>query len=347
MRGGEVVLDHLLQIFPSADLFTLFYSKGKLNARIENRKIFTAFTDRLPFKKKYYRSYLPFFPMAIESFDLRGYDLVFSSSHCVAKGIIPPPLAPHISYIHSPMRYVWDMYYEYFPQSSGLKPFLLHYFSHKLRQWDSVSSNRVDEFIANSHFVAQRIKKYYRRDSKVIHPPCLSASHKIPKTEKKDFYLVVSAFAPYKRIDLVIEAFRKNGRKLVLVGGGQREAKLVRNLPSNIEWKQGISREEVQNLYKSAKGFVFPGLEDFGITPVEAQSYGTPVIAYGKGGALETVIPRKTGVFFPNQTVESLLAAIEESESLSFKKEDFARSIARFTNEKFINEIRTIVDRHK
>ncbi len=346
-RGGEVVLDAILKAFPTADLFTLFYSKGKLNANIENRKIFTAFTDKLPFKEKLYRNYLPLFPTAIESLDLKGYDLILSSSHCVAKGIIPHPNTLHISYVHSPMRYVWDMYYDYFPQRSGLKFFILQNISNYLRSWDVTSAQRVDHFLCNSDFVGKRIKKYYRRDYQVVFPPCVPSKHKVQEFEKEDFYLIVSAFAPYKRLDLAIEAFRKNGKKLLLIGGGQTEKTLLRNLPSNIEWKKGLPREEVHSYYKRAKGFIFPGLEDFGITPVEAQSYGTPVIAFGQGGALETVVSKKTGVFFPEQTVDSLLSAVEESDSIRYKTRDFQASIDRFTEEKFINEILKSVDRHK
>jgi glycosyltransferase involved in cell wall biosynthesis len=347
MRGGEVVLDSLLKAYPTADLFTLFYNKGKLNARIEDRKIFTAFTDRLPFKEKLYRYYLPLFPTAIESLDLRGYDIIISSSHCVAKGVIPHPNTFHLSYVHSPMRYVWDMYYDYFPKRSGLKFFAFQMVSNYLRTWDSASSNRVDHFTCNSDFVGKRIQKYYRRDYQVIYPPCVQTDFRVQDHSKEDFYLIVSAFAPYKRIDIAIEAFRKNGKKLVLIGGGQEEAKLVKDLPANIVWKNGVPRDEVLEYYKRARGFIFPGMEDFGITPVEAQSYGTPVIAYGKGGALETVLEGKTGVFFKEQTSESLNEAITEMEKINLRRRDFQKSIDRFTEEKFLTEIRKAVDRHK
>ncbi|WP_411824087.1 glycosyltransferase [Leptospira sp. 'Mane'] len=347
MRGGEVVLDSLLKAYPTADLFTLFYSKGKLNGRIENRRITTAFTDNLPFKEKYYRYYLPLLPTAIESLDLRGYDVVISSSHCVAKGVIPHPNTFHMSYVHSPMRYVWDMYYDYFPNRSGLKFFLFQSIANYLRTWDVASSQRVDYFTCNSHFVGKRIQKYYRRDYQVIPPPCLSEEFRVQDYSKEDYYLMVSAFAPYKKIDLAIEAFTKNKKKLILIGGGQEESKLTKNLPSNIIWKKGIPRQEVLDYYKRARGFIFPGMEDFGITPVESQAYATPVIAFGQGGALETVVSGKTGVFFKEQTVEALNIAIQESESISYKRTEFQKSINRFTEEKFVSEIRKAVDRHK
>jgi glycosyltransferase involved in cell wall biosynthesis len=347
MRGGELVLDSLLKLYPEADLFTLIYNKGTLNERIENRKITTAFTDSLPGKAKKYRWFLPLFPTAIETFDLRGYDLILSSSHCVAKGIIPHPDSLHISYIHSPMRYVWDMYYDYFPKKKGMAFFFYQFVSNYLRTWDAASSARVDHFISNSNFVGRRIQKFYRRDYEVIHPPCLPEGFRVQSSSKEDYYLIVSAFAPYKRIDIAIEAFRKNGKKLILIGGGQEEGKIKKDLPSNVELLQGLSREDVLEFYAKARGFIFPGLEDFGITPVEAQGYCTPVIAFGKGGALETVIAGKTGVFFPEQTAESLNRAINTSETLRFQKQDFQKSVNRFTEEKFINQIRKSVDRHK
>lgn len=347
MRGGEVVLDSLLKAYPSADLFTLFYNKGKLNARIEDRKIITAFTDNLPFKERFYRYYLPLFPTAIESLDLKGYDVIISSSHCVAKGVIPHPNTFHMSYIHSPMRYVWDMYYDYFPKKSGFKFLAYQMISNYLRTWDSASSNRVDHFTCNSDFVGKRIQKYYRRDYQVIYPPCVSTNFRVQDYSKEDFYLIVSAFAPYKRLDIAIEAFRKNGRKLVLIGGGQDEAKLTKNLPSNIIWKKGLPREEVIEYYKRARGFIFPGMEDFGITPVESQSYATPVVAFAKGGALETVVEGKTGAFFKEQTPEALNQAILDVEKISLRRRDFQSSIERFTEEKFVSEIVKSVDRHK
>lgn len=345
MRGGEVVLDSILKLFPNAELFTLFYTPNKLNERIENRKIHTAFTDKLPFKDNKYRYYLPLFPAAIESFDFRGFDLIVSSSHCVAKGIIPPPGVVHLSYLHTPMRYVWDLYYDYFPQKSGIKFFLLSLVSNYLRMWDVTSSHRVDSYTCNSSFVANRIQKYYSRKAKVIHPPCLEEGFRVETDKKEDYYLIVSAFAPYKKIGLAIEAFRKNKRKLIVIGGGQEENSLKKNLPNNVTILTRLPKNEIIDYYKKAKGFIFPGLEDFGITPVEAQAYCTPVIAYGKGGALETVVKGKTGVFFENQEVDDLNEAIEKSESIKYKKSDFQASINRFTEEKFINKLENEVDR--
>lgn len=346
MRGGELVLDAMLKAYPNADLFTLIYNKGKLNERIEQRKIFTAFTDRLPFKSTKYRSFLPLFPTAIETLDLRGYDLILSSSHCVAKGVIPPPGIKHFSYIHSPMRYVWDLYYDYFPKKSGLKFFLIQAISNYLRTWDVACTTRVDQFIANSKFIGQRIYSYYKRDSIVIHPPCLPEGTIVQTQTKDDFYLIVSAFAPYKKIDLAIDAFRKNGKRLLIIGGGQDDKKLRKSVPKNVELLGALPRHQTVQYYQKAKGFIFPGLEDFGITPVEAQGFGTPVIAFGKGGALETVVENKTGVFFSEQTVESLNGAIEKAEQIEFQTKDFQQNIERFTEEKFINQLKDCIEKN-
>jgi len=343
LRGGELVLEAILKIFPEADLFTLIYNKGKLNETIENRKIFTAFTDRLPFKSTKYRNFLPLFPTAIETFDFRGYDFILSSSHCVAKGVIPPPGVRHFSYIHSPMRYVWDLYYDYFPAKKGLKFLFMQAVANYLRIWDTISSVRVDQFIANSKFVAQRIYSYYKRDAIVIYPPCLKET-KVQSFPKEDFYLIVSAFAPYKKIDLAIEAFRKNGKKLIVIGSGQDEKKLKKTVPKNISFLGSLSRNQTLEYYQKARGFIFPGLEDFGITPVEAQSFATPVIAFGKGGALETVVENKTGVFFYEQTVEALNQAIQRAEEIEFKLEDFQKNIERFSEKKFISSLKKLIE---
>lgn len=343
-RGGEIVLDSILKLYPNADLFTLFYKKGSLNSNIESRKIYTAFTDKLPFPSKY-RLYLPLFPTAIETFDLREYDLVISSSHCVAKGVITSPDSVHISYIHSPMRYVWDLYYDYFPQASGLKFFFTELVSNYLRNWDVSSSTRVDQFTCNSEFISRRIRKFYRRESEVIYPPCLPENYKVEFESKDDYYLIVSAFAPYKRIDLAIEAFSLNKKKLLIIGGGQDETKLKKTVPKNIEFLGKLNREETVKYYKKAKAFIFPGLEDFGIAPVESQAYGTPVIAFGKGGALETVVQNKTGIFFEEQTIQSLNQAILNFEKSEFKKIDFQKNINRFTEEKFIQKLKKQVDK--
>jgi glycosyltransferase involved in cell wall biosynthesis len=345
-RGGEIVLDAILQAYPNADLFTLFHLPGKTNDRIENRKIITPFTNKLPFRASKYRYYLPLFPMAIESLSFKGYDLIISSSHCVAKGIIPHPNSIHISYIHTPMRYVWDMQYDYFPKT-GIFSLFIDYISNYLRMWDVTSSTRVDEYLCNSRFVEKRINKYYRRDAKVVFPPCVPNDFQVQFEKKEDFYIMVSAFAPYKKIDIAIEAFRQNGKQLKIFGSGQYEKQLKKNLPSNVKIYSGYSRKDILPEWKKARGFVFPGVEDFGIAPVESQWFGTPVLAFSEGGALETVVEGKTGAFFSEQTPESLNSAISRLESVPLDAKTFENHLSQFTLEKFINEIRSSVDRHK
>lgn len=324
MRGGEKVLEALCELFPDADLFTLLHIPGAVSGLIEKRRITTSFIQRLPLAKKRYRLYLPLFPLAVEGFDLKGYDLVISSSHCAAKGVIPGPNALHISYIHSPMRYVWDMYGEYFGKARGLSGLLIRLFAHYLRLWDSSSSCRVDFFVANSNHVSKRIMRYYRRDSSVIYPPVDVSRFSIAEQATADYYLIVSAFAPYKRLDIAVEAFNALGKRLLIAGTGQEEKRLKAMAGKNIEFLGWKSDTEVAKLYRNCRALVFPGEEDFGITPVEAMACGRPVIAYGKGGALETVrglnAPEgrgnsPTGVFFYEQTAEALKDAVESFEA--------------------------------
>ncbi len=343
MRGGEVVLEALLDIFPNADLFTLLHIKGRCSQKIENRNIYTSFIQKFPFKEKFYRYYLPFFPTAIEEFEFWNYDLVFSSSHCVAKGVIVPPGIPHYSYIHSPMRYVWDMYKTYFPGNSLAEKILIPFFANYLRTWDSASSSRVDTYIANSEFVAKRIKRYYGRDAVVIHPPCFKEMPEMNFHHRDNFYLIVSALVPYKKVDLAIHAFNQTNERLIIAGSGPELKKLQRIAKKNIEFLTYPPKELIIELYQKAKALIFPGIEDFGIVPVEAQSYGCPVIAFKKGGALETVLDQKTGIFFDEQTPESLLSALRKFETLSFHENDFKKHLKQFSYKNFYNSITKLV----
>lgn len=322
MRGGEKVLEVFCELYPEADLFTLIHVPGSVSEIIEKRLIKTSFIQRLPFSKKRYRSMLPLFPLAIEGFNLNGYDLVVSSSHCVAKGVIPPPDSAHISYIHTPMRYVWDMYHEYFG-GTGLKARAINLFVHYLRMWDVSSSARVDSFIANSRHVAKRVEKYYRREADVIHPPVECGRFRLISGKPDDYYLAVSAFAPYKRLDMAVDAFNRLGHKLKIIGTGQDEKKLKQMAGANIEFLGWKTDTEIAEYYSRCKALIFPGEEDFGIVPLEAMASGRPVIAYGKGGALETIIPASgslksagepTGVFFYEQTVDALIEAVGDFE---------------------------------
>jgi glycosyltransferase involved in cell wall biosynthesis len=316
MRGGERCLEVFCELFPQAHLYTLLHIPGSVSSSIEQMPIKTSFIQNLPFSKKGYRKYLPLFPMAIERFNLKEYDFILSCSHCVAKGIIPPADALHISYMLTPMRYAWDMYGEYFGASRNkLIPFFIHY----LRMWDVTSSQRVDNFLCISKHVRDRIMKYYRRDSEVIHPPVEMSRFRL-RNKKEDFFLIVSSLAPYKKINLAIEAFNRLGYPLRIIGSGPEEKKLRTIAQSNIEFMGWQSDEVVAQNYSGCRALIFPGEEDFGIVSLEAMGCGKPVIAYGKGGILETVVSydpsqgrgkTATGLFFHEQNVDSLIAAVK------------------------------------
>lgn len=323
MRGGEKVLEVFCEIFPQADLYTLVHIPGSVSPVIEGRKIKTSFIQKLPMVRKRYRSYLPLFPLAIEAFDLSGYDLIISTSHCAAKGIVPKPGALHISYIFTPMRYIWDQYGMYFGggRTNWLSGAAIGIFANYLRIWDVTSSARVDDFVAISNHVAKRVEKYYRRSSSVIYPPVDCSRFSLTTGAPDDYYLIVSAFAPYKRIDIAVEAFNALGAKLKIIGTGQDDAKLKAAAGPNIEFLGWRTDEEIADYYAGCRALVFPGEEDFGIVPLEAMACGRPVVAYGKGGALETIVPldaggnkKATGVFFYEDTPESLIEAVKTLE---------------------------------
>jgi len=320
-RGGEKVLEVLAEIFPQAPIYTLFHFPGTQCRLIEQRAIRTSFLQRLPFLQKRYRFYLPLFPLAIELFDLREFSLIVSSSHCVAKGVIPHPDALHISYIHSPVRYAWNQYFSYFSpaQLSCFSRILIPPIIHYLRLWDESSSARVDHFIANSRAVARRIRKFYRREAEVIHPP-VDTEFFCPAEEKaeRSGFVIVSALVPYKRIDLAIEVFNQTGEKLNIVGTGPLRKELERKAKPNIRFLGQVSAETLRSLYREARALLLPGEEDFGIAVVEAQACGTPVIAYGRGGAVETVVPGETGLLFDELTPSCLRAALDNFQTLKF-----------------------------
>lgn len=352
MRGGEKVLEALLRLHPEADLFTLLHKEGSVSGTIADRNIHTSFIDSLPFKNKFYRHYLPLFPAAIETFDLHGYDLVISSSHCVAKGVIVPPGTPHICFVHSPMRYVWDMTSDYFPftlrdgKSGGFfNRFVFPFFANYLRTWDSASAHRVDRYITNSAFVKERVRRFYGRDAGVVYPPCIDQKDlRTPSQSREDFYIVVSALVPYKRVDLAVDAFSDSGRRLIVVGDGPEYKALKRRQQRNIEFAGKVPFAEIESLYSRAAGLIFPGVEDFGIVPVEAQAHGCPVIAYARGGALETVTPQ-TGVFFMEQTADSIRQAVETAAKRIYRPENFRKNAARFTTETFLAKMRQEIKR--
>ncbi|MDP8255680.1 MAG: glycosyltransferase [Candidatus Alcyoniella australis] len=359
MRGGEKVLECLCELWPDADLLTLLHVKGKVSPTIERHKIKTSFIQRMPRAARYYRNFLPLFPVAIEQFDMRGYDLVISTSHCVAKGIITQPSTLHVSYIHTPMRYVWEMYDVYFgpERVRGLRRLVIPPISNYLRMWDVASAHRVDDFIANSKHVARRIQKHYDRPSVVINPPVDTEMFDIGG-ERGDYFLMVSALTPYKRIDLAIEAFNELGWPLKIVGIGEDLEKLRRIAKPNVEMLGWQEDEQIRELYAGCRAFIFPGEEDFGITPLEAQASGRPVIAFGRGGALETILGRHvpapgrpdplegetdaiTGLFFAEQSSEHLVRALRyfEAHEGRFDPQAIRKHATSFNRERFKDEM--------
>lgn len=352
--GAERVLEQLLNIFPEADLYSIVDFLPENNrAFIKNKKVTTSFIQNLPKAKTKYRNYLPLMPLAIEQFDLRGYDLIISSSHCVAKGVITGPDQKHICICYTPVRYAWDLQGQYLRESGlnkGLKGWLAKAILHYIRLWDLRTVNGVDEFIAISDYIKRRIWKIYRRESKVIYPPVDVESFEFCE-KKGDFYLTASRMVPYKKMDLIVEAFSKMpDKKLIVIGDGPDFNKIKAKATKNITLMGYQAFEVLKDHMQRAKAFVFAAEEDFGITPVEAQACGTPVIAYGRGGALETIIDvdneKATGVFFEEQTVESICKAVAKFEEVKDKiKPQVCRTnAARFSNERFLNEIKKVIN---
>jgi glycosyltransferase involved in cell wall biosynthesis len=320
MRGGERCLEVFCELFPSADLYTLLHVPGSVSATIESRRIVTSFIQRLPQAERRYRHYLPLFPAAVRGFDLRGYDLVLSSSHAVAKSVRVPAGALHVCYCFTPMRYVWDLYDDYFGPRSGLAArILMPPVAAWLRRWDRRTAAGVHQFVAISRFVADRIRRAYGRDADVIYPPVDVARFRVDEAPG-EFYLVVSALTPYKRVDLAVEACNRLGRRLVVVGTGPEDRRLRAMAGPTVELVGWRDDAETAELYARCRALLFPPLEDFGITPLEAMAAGRPVIAFGEGGALETVVPPgegepPTGLFFAHQTAEDLVDAIRRFEA--------------------------------
>jgi len=320
MRGGERCLEVFCELFPEADLFTLLHVPGSVSETIERRRITTSFIQNMPGAAQRYRQYLPLFPAAVRRFDLRGYDLVLSSSHAVAKGARVPPGALHVCYCFTPMRYVWDLYDEYFgPRAGLLTRTVMPPLAAWLRRWDRRTAANVHHFVAISRFVADRIRRAYGRPADVIYPPVDVARFRVEE-RPGDFYLVVSALTPYKRVDLAVAAASKLGRRLVVVGSGPEEARLRSLAGPTVELLGWRDDAEIALLYARCRALLFPTVEDFGITPLEAMASGRPVIALGQGGALETVVAPggeepATGIFFERQSVEALAEAIQRFES--------------------------------
>jgi glycosyltransferase involved in cell wall biosynthesis len=338
--GGERVLYDFHQMFPEAPIYTLVYDEEKAPEWTRECDVRTTYLQKWPGAKSHHKLLLSFMPKAWEALDLTEFDLVLSSCTSCCKGVITRPNAVHVCYCNSPIRYVWDLYYEYLRDVGAVKRFFMKRMIHKVRMWDFQAAQRVDYFVANSDYVGKRIAKYYRRESVTIHPATPIRAREV--REPEGYYLVVSRFVRYKRVDIAIEACNKLGRKLVIIGsGGEEEARLREMAGPNVEFRGRVSDEEMEAAYAGADAFLFPGIEDFGLTPIEAMASGVPVLAYGKGGALETVVDGETGLFFEEQSASSLAAAILlfEQKGVAFDSNQIIEHSKVFSEEIFREEI--------
>ena len=348
--GSDKVVKAILDVFPKADIFTLVSDKNVCQELgIDYSKVTNSFIQKLPFSKKKYRTYLPLFPFAIEQFNLDKYDVIISSSHAVAKGVITNNNQIHICYCHSPIRYAWDLYHSYLKDANlqrGLKGLIAKMFLHRIRMWDLCSSFRVDYFISNSDYIAKRIKKIYRREATTIYPNVDVESFTL-KTDKEDFYLASSRLVPYKRIDIIVEAFNMMpDKQLIVIGDGPEYERISKIAKSNIKLLGYVPFEDLKSYLQRAKAFVFAANEDFGIIPVEAQACGTPVIAYGIGGALETVKKDVSGFFFLEQSAKAIKDCIELNEKAlsNLNPKEIRKHAEKFSEENFKSKIKKFVE---
>lgn len=347
--GAEFVLEKMLHIFPQADIYCLVdHMPESQRGFLSNHKITTSFIQNLPFSRKKYRAYLTLMPLAIEQFDLSEYDLVISSSHAIAKGVITGPDQLHICYIYSPVRYAWDLQHQYLRESGltqGLKSIVARIILHYIRIWDVRTANGVDHFVSISNYIRRRVYKTYRRESEVIFPP-VDTDFFTPGEEKQDYYLTASRMVPYKRIPLIVEAFAQMpNRKLIVIGDGPDYEKVKKKAEGfrNIEILGYQDRQKLRGYMQHARAFVFAAEEDFGIAPLEAQACGTPVICYGKGGVVDTVVDGETGIFFKNQSVKDILGALERFEASKFDANIVRRQAERFSTENFSSKFKNFV----
>ncbi len=352
--GAERVVESIIKRFPESELFSLIdFVDENQREFLKGKKATTSFIQNLPKAKQKYQKYLPFMPLAIEQLDVSSYDVVISSSHCVAKGVLTGPDQLHISYVHSPIRYAWDLQHQYLTEAGldkGIKGWLAKWILHKIRIWDCRTANGVDHFIANSHFIARRIKKVYGRESIVIYPPVAVGDFDV-LDKKEDFYFTASRMVPYKRMDLIVEAFSQMpDKRLIVIGDGSEFDKIKQKAGPNVELLGYQPFSVLKDHMRRAKAFVFAAEEDFGITPVEAQACGTPVIAFGKGGVLETVRPlgveAPTGLFFDSQSLPSLCAAIQsfEENQHMFSAADCRANAEKFSTQRFEREFSEFVE---
>lgn len=349
--GSDKVVKAILDVFPDADIYTLVAKKDVCDELgIPWEKVHTSFIQKMPLGTKKHRAYLPLFPFAIEQFDLRGYDVVISSSHCVAKGVLTKADQLHICYCHSPIRYCWDMYNEYLEEShldKGFKSWLVRLMLHPIRQFDAIAGSRVDYYISNSDYVGQRIRKTYRRKATTIHPNIDISNFELCN-DKQEYYLASSRLVAYKKIDTIIEAFNQMpDKKLVVIGGGPNLDAYRKLAKDNVIVMGYQPFDVLKDKMQHAKAFVFAADEDFGMIPIETQSCGTPVIAYGHGGSLETVNGGKTGLFFDEQTPEAIVEAVNKFESMGtqpFAPADCRQWAEGFSEERFKREIKEFVE---
>ncbi|MGQ4275075.1 glycosyltransferase [Terrihabitans sp. B22-R8] len=336
MRGGEKVIEALCRLYPDADIFTHVLDPDAISDTIKRHRITTTFINRLPRANRLYQRYLPLMPLALEQLDLQGYDLIISSESGPAKGIIPPPGSMHICYCHSPMRYIWNMFHEYRGRSGFLTRLMMPMLAHYIRNWDAVSSNRVDHYIANSSTVASRLSRYYRRQSQVIYPPVdVDAFEPVPDEEVGDYHLMVGELVGYKHPELAVEAFNRTGHKLVIIGGGEMLARVRKLAAPNVTVLGPQPFSVLKYHYARCRALIFPGEEDFGIVPVEAMASGRPVIAFRRGGATETVVDGVTGVFFEEQNVDAIIDAVQRLNRMEVRPEIIAAHARTFSEKVF------------
>lgn len=345
MGGSEKVVLQLHQLFPDAPVYTSIFNPDKVDPAFREIEVIPSFLQKFPWAMKKYQQYLPLMPMAFEQFDLRRYDLIISSNHACSKGIIPSPHAVHVCYSHTPMRYAWSGFHEYqeHEQIGKLKKLVMLPLLHYLRLWDRQSADRVDHFVANSNEVAARIQKYYRREATVIHPPVYIPERQA-STKDEGYYLMVGRLVPYKRTDMAVEAFNRMKKPLVVIGDGGDLNRIKQMAGPTVQVLGRQDDATVHRYYEGCKAFVFPGEEDFGITPIEAQSYGKPVLAYGRGGALDTVKHGETGLFFAEQTVEALVSVIDVFERTAFDAGAIRRHAESFSEKVFRQKMADFID---
>ena len=346
MRGGEKVLEAIASFYPDAPIYTLLHVPGSVSAALEAHEIRTSFVQRLPGAARHYRQYLPLFPRAIESFDFSGYDFVISTSHCVAKSVIVPPATPHLCYCHSPMRYAWDQFDAYFgpAQVGRVRSAAMRRLMQRMARWDAATADRVDAFVANSQYVAGRIGRYYNRVATVVYPSVDTDFYQPDSARRAEpFFLVVSALVPYKRLEVAIEAVRAAKGTLKIVGRGPEEARLRTLAGPETEFTGWLSDAEVRRLYQQCQAVLMPGVEDFGMVPVEAQACGRPVVALAEGGALESVIDGETGILVHESTSSAFADALQRVTSARFDTDVIRRHAERFSIPRFKREMQQAI----